>query len=59
MVGLLAAALYRPVWTSAIRGPGDVALAAVALALLLVWKAPPLLVVAVTVAGEATLAAFS
>jgi len=55
VVGLLGAALYRPVLTSAIHGPADVALAALALALLLVWKSPPLLVVAITVAVSAAL----
>jgi chromate transporter len=46
VVGLLVAALYRPVWTSAIHGPGDVLLAAAALAALVVLKLPPWLVVA-------------
>ena len=46
VVGLLLAALYRPVWTSAIHGPGDVLLAAAALASLVVLKLPPWLVVA-------------
>jgi len=46
VVGLLLAALYRPVWTSAIHGPGDVLLAAAALAALVVLKLPPWLVVA-------------
>jgi len=45
VVGLLLAALYDPVWTSAIFGPGDIVLAAIALAALMVWKLPPWLVV--------------
>jgi len=45
VVGLLLAALYRPVSTSAIHGPGDVVLAALALAALMYWKLPPWLVV--------------
>jgi len=45
VVGLLLAALYDPVWTSAIFGPGDFVLAAIALAALMVWKLPPWLVV--------------
>lgn len=45
VVGLLLAALYDPVWTSAIFGPRDFALAMVALAALMVWKLPPWLVV--------------
>ncbi len=46
VVGLLAAALYHPVWTSAVRGPRDFAVAAVAFVLLTAWRAPPLLAVA-------------
>jgi chromate transporter len=45
VVGLLLAALYRPVWTSAIGGPGDFALALAAFGLLSLWKCPPWLVV--------------
>lgn len=46
VVGVLLAALYDPVWTSAIHSIADFALAAVAFVLLTVWKAPPWLVVA-------------
>lgn len=46
VVGLLLAALYQPVWTSAIVRPVDFALALVALLALMVWKLPPWLVVA-------------
>lgn len=46
VVGILAAALYNPVWTSAITGPRDFAIAAVGFVLLVVWKLPPLAVVA-------------
>lgn len=45
VVGLLLAALYDPVWTSAIFGPGDFMLALIALVALMVWKLPPWLVV--------------
>jgi chromate transporter len=45
VVGLLLAAFYSPVWTSAIRGPGDFSLALVAFLLLVHWKAPPWAVV--------------
>lgn len=41
VLGLLGAALYTPVWTSAVRGPADVAVAATGFLLLTVWKAPP------------------
>lgn len=46
VVGILGAALYDPVWTSAVRGPVDLAIAAVGFALLVAWRASPLLVVA-------------
>jgi chromate transporter len=45
VVGLLLAALYRPVWTSAILTFGDFALALLALVALMRWKLPPWLVV--------------
>ena len=45
VVGLLLAALYTPVWTSAIAGPADFAIAAVAFVLLVFWKVPPWIVV--------------
>lgn len=52
VVGLLLAALYDPVITSAIRGPLDVALALSAFCALHIWKAPPwAVVVACALAG--------
>lgn len=48
VVGILVAALYHPVWTSAVRGPADFALALVALVLLAVWTLPPWVVVLLT-----------
>ncbi|RLT36103.1 MAG: chromate efflux transporter [Chloroflexi bacterium] len=57
VVGILGAALYTPVWTSAISGTADVALALAAFGLLQVWPAPPWLVVLLTAAGGAGLAA--
>jgi chromate transporter len=45
VVGLLIAAFYKPVWTSAIRSPADVAIAALALLLLGPGKAAPWAVV--------------
>jgi len=56
VVGVLGAALYDPVWTSAVRAPTDFALALAGFVLLVVWKAPPWLVVALTVAGAVALA---
>lgn len=58
VVGLLGAALYSPVWTSAVSGPADFMLALLGFLLLTVWKAPPWLVV-VVLAGGATLLAVS
>lgn len=46
VVGILLAALYDPLWTGAIHGPGELALAAVALATLTWGKQPPWRVVA-------------
>ncbi|HEX5697657.1 MAG TPA: chromate efflux transporter [Rhodoferax sp.] len=45
VVGLLLAALYQPVWTSAILKPQDFGLALVALIALIFWKIPPWLMV--------------
>ena len=58
VVGLLLAALYDPVWTSAIRAPEDFALATGAFALLAFWKAPPWLVVLLTAAVGALIAVY-
>lgn len=53
VVGVLLAALYDPVWTKGIGGPADFALGLVAFALLVVWKAPPWLVVLISALGGA------
>ena len=45
VVGLLLAALYQPVWTSAVLAPKDFGLALLALVALMFWKLPPWLVV--------------
>jgi len=55
VVGLLLAALYHPVWTSAIRSPSDVALGLAAFGLLAFWKAPAWLVVLFAAGGGALL----
>lgn len=57
VVGLLLAALYHPVWSSAIHAPEDVALAIAALVALAFWRAPPWLVVLLSAAGGAAIAA--
>jgi chromate transporter len=51
VVGLLLAALYHPVWTSAIRTPADFGLGLLAFALLVFWKMPPWLVVLLSALG--------
>jgi len=56
VVGLLLAALYQPVWTSAIHGPADVGLALAAFGLLALWKAPPWLVVILAAAAGTLIA---
>ena len=56
VVGLLLAALYHPVWTSAIHVPADVALGLVDFALLVFWKWPPWVVVVFSALGGAALA---
>jgi chromate transporter len=56
VVGLLAAALYRPVWTSAVLAPADFAVVAVGFVLLVAWKAPPLVVVLLSAAAGVAIA---
>jgi len=56
VVGILLAALYDPIFTSAIEGRGDFALAAAAFALLVFWKLSPLWVVLFTALGGTVLA---
>lgn len=59
VVGILVAALYDPVWTSAVRDPADFALALVAFALLSVWMLPPSVVVLLTALGGVLLDTFT
>ena len=56
VVGLLGAALYDPVWTSAVKGPGDFGVALLGFVFLTVWRAPPLVVVAISALGGIALA---
>ncbi|PIO97974.1 chromate efflux transporter [Pleomorphomonas carboxyditropha] len=51
VVGVLGAALYSPVFTSAVAGPRDFALALAGFVALTVGKAPPWLVVVLSAAG--------
>jgi chromate transporter len=48
VVGILASALYHPVWTSAVLAPPDFAVAIVAFTLLTIWKVSPWKVVLLT-----------
>ncbi len=57
VVGLLLAALYNPVWTSAVLVPADFGLAIGAFTLLVFWKVPPWLVVILTALGGWLIAA--
>jgi len=59
VVGLLGAALYSPIWTSAVQGPRDFAVALVGFILLVGWKAPPVVVVAVSALGGTAVALLS
>jgi chromate transporter len=59
VVGLLLAALYRPVWTSAIHGPADFGLGIAAFLLLVMWRVPPWLVVLFGAAAASVLARFA
>ena len=57
VVGLLLAALYRPVWTSAIFAPQDFAIGIVAFLMLTFWAVPPWLVVILGALGASAVAA--
>jgi len=55
VVGILGAALYDPVWTSAVLNPRDFALALVAFVLLTLWRTPPWVIVVLMAASGAAL----
>jgi len=57
VVGLLAAALYDPIWSTTVHGRADFALAMLAFVLLTAWRLPPLLVVVATAIGAAVVQA--
>ena len=56
VVGLLLAALYNPVWTSAVHTREDFGLALAVFALLALWKWPPWLVVVLSALGGQVIA---
>jgi chromate transporter len=58
VVGLLLAALYQPVWTSAIHAPTDFALGLVGFGLLMFWQWPPWIVVLLSAAAGEILSRF-
>jgi chromate transporter len=51
VVGILLAALYNPLWTTAILAPVDFALASILFMMLFFWKIPPWVVVVAGAAG--------
>ena len=55
VVGILGAALYDPLWISAIGSPRDFALALTCFVALMSWRFPPWLVVLIAAAGGAIL----
>ena len=52
VVGLLAAALYNPVWVNAVRSLLDIAIVLTAFALLQRFKTPPILIAALCVGAS-------
>jgi chromate transporter len=59
VVGVLAAALYDPIWTTAVRSRGDFVVAAVGFVLLIAWRTPPLVVVLGSAVAGVLLDAFA
>ncbi len=59
VVGILAAALYDPVFTTAITGPAQFSLGLLCFVMLIAWKAPPWSVVAVGAGGGIILTVLS
>ncbi|WP_240644346.1 chromate transporter [Paenibacillus paeoniae] len=51
VVGILLAALYDPLWTTAILTPADFVLASILFLMLLFWKMPPWIIVVAGAAG--------
>ena len=59
VVGLLLAALYDPVWTSAVQGPADFSLALIAFGLLMFWRFAPWSVVVISALGGTLIGLFA
>ncbi|MBD3919121.1 chromate transporter [Paenibacillus sp. PR3] len=58
VVGILLAALYNPLWTTAILAPVDFALVSILFLLLVFWKIPPWIIVVFGAAGGSLIALF-
>jgi chromate transporter len=59
VVGILAAALYQPVWTTAVHSGLDAIIAVSCVVLLAQWHLPPILVIALCVIASAITASIS
>jgi chromate transporter len=57
VVGVLGAALYSPIWTTAIFTGRDLAIAVVAFTLLERWRTPPILIVVFCVVSAIAMSA--
>jgi chromate transporter len=57
VVGILAAALYNPLWTSSVKSSRDFAMALVGFILLVAWRTPPVVVVVLGALGGIALTA--
>jgi chromate transporter len=54
VVGILGGAFYDPVWTNSVKTTGDFSVALIGFVLLIMWRAPPVLVVVIgAIAGVA------
>jgi chromate transporter len=52
VVGILLAALYNPLWTTAISSAADLGLAVLLFGMLFFWKTPPWIIVLIGVSGS-------
>ncbi len=55
VVGLLAAILYHPLWSTSVHTLGDLTVVLIGFTLLVAWRAPPLLIVIISALGGAAL----
>jgi chromate transporter len=55
VVGLLAAVLYHPLWSTSVHTLGDLTVVLIGFTLLVAWRAPPLLIVIIAALGGAAL----